>query len=335
MAGGIRIAAFSLLWAPVFVSAHHSRAEFTNETVEIEGVLTEVVWRNPHIALFLDVTAETGEVETWRVEGWTNPHGLEQNGVESSLFEIGKPLTVAGRPSRFRQTVLGTNALLANGSEAILAPNVSPRWDAAAIVGAEPESAPSMVDADAENQGIFRAWYPAVSPMMLLRRFPFSQASIAARADWDPIDNPLTRCEEPGMPMPLFHARPILFSALGKNIGMHISYFDIRRTIHMDASLNAHAQPQTHLGFSQGSWIDERTLEIETTRINYPYIDMDGSAQSQNVRVVERYSLSDDQTRLDFHLTIEDSWALTETVELEWHYLAREEPFSVYECNVF
>ena len=171
--------------------------------------------------------------------------------------------------------------------------------------------------------------------MMLMRNFPFTQEAIAARSEWDPVDNPLVRCEQPGMPMPLFHPRPILFSKQGQDIGMHLGYFDIQRTIHLDENLVSEDQPPSHLGLSKGRWENERTLVIETKRINYPYIDISGTIQSDAVRVVERYSISEDQTRLDLDLTIDDPVALTETVTVEWHFLALDETFSIYECNVF
>jgi hypothetical protein len=68
---------------------------------------------------------------------------------------------------------------------------------------------------------------------------------------------------------------------------------------------------------------------------NYHYFDISGTAQSDVVTVTERYSLSDDQTRLDLTVTIDDPATLTQPATAEWHYLALDEPFSVYECNVF
>jgi hypothetical protein len=55
--------------------AHHSRAEFRGvETTEIEGVLTKVIWRNPHIAIYLDVTTDAGELEPYRIETQGGPY---------------------------------------------------------------------------------------------------------------------------------------------------------------------------------------------------------------------------------------------------------------------
>ena len=54
------VIALSALAIPTAALSHHSRAEFSDETVEIAGVLTEVIWRNPHIALQLEVRSEGG-----------------------------------------------------------------------------------------------------------------------------------------------------------------------------------------------------------------------------------------------------------------------------------
>ena len=328
------VTTLSLLILPVLALGHHSRAEFSDETVEVEGVLTRVVWKNPHIAFFLDVETEGGGVESWRIEGWTNPAGLVRSGVTPELFQPGDRLVVAGRPSKIRKAVLVTNALLADGTEAVMAPRVERRWEGSAI-GDVSQPAPRMADASAENRGIFRAWYPAGNPMMMIRRFPFTEQAIAARADWDPVDNPIVRCEQPGMPFPFFHPRPILFIDEGQNVELHHSYFDTLRTIHVNDGRSANDRPSSRLGFSKGAWEDDRTLVIETTHIDYPYFDHSGTIQGEAIEFTERYSVSEDETRLDLHLTIEDPVAFTETVTVEWHFLALDQPFSVYECNVF
>ncbi len=326
--------AFSLLILPVIALAHHSRAEFSDETVEIEGTLTRVVWQNPHIAFFLDVETEDGGVESWRIEGWSNPAALIRSGVTPELFEPGEQLVVAGRQSKRRNAVLVTNTLFANGTEAVMAPNAERRWDGPAV-GQESQPGPRMADASAENKGFFRAWYPAGNPMMAMRRFPYTEQAVAARADWDPIDNPIVRCEPPGMPFPFFHPRPILFTDEGQTLSLHHSYFDTQRTIHVDDGLSANNQSSSRLGFSKGTWENDNTLVIETTNIDYPYFDHSGTIQGSDIEFTERYTLSEDQTRLDLQLTISDPVAFTETVTVDWHFLALAQPFSVYECNVF
>ncbi len=93
--------------------------------------------------------------------------------------------------------------------------------------------------------------------------------------------------------------------------------------------------PPSRLGYSLGRWEDANTLVIETSNINYPYFHFDGTSQSDAITITERYSLSEDQTRLDLHLTIEDPATLVEPATADWHFLALDETFSVYECNAF
>ena len=52
------------------LSAHHSfSATYTGEKVELEGVVKEFVWRNPHSFLRIDVPDKDGPVEPRAPEG--------------------------------------------------------------------------------------------------------------------------------------------------------------------------------------------------------------------------------------------------------------------------
>ncbi len=327
------IVALAAIAIPAAALAHHSRAEFSNETVEVTGVLTEVFWQNPHIALHLEVEADNGDTESWRIEGWSRPAALESAGVTPELFSVGDSLVVAGRPSRRRQALLATNVLFADGVEAVVAP-AEPYWGGP-VIGTEAPPPPQVVDAESENQGFYRAWYPAGNLMMMMRSFTYTDAAIAAREAWDPVDNPIVRCEPPGLPVPFFHARPIQFSEDGDTVGLHHSYMDVRRTVHLQGAASPAGRAPTRLGYSAGRWENDDTLVIETSGIDYPYFHIDGTAQSDAIRITERYSLSDDQTRLDYRLTIEDPATLTQPATIETHFLALDEPFEVYDCNVF
>jgi hypothetical protein len=328
---------------PGIVLGHHSRSEFADETTEIEGVLTDVIWRNPHIALFLNVVNENGEEESWRIETFGAPRSFEDSGVSEDLFRIGDRLTVAGRVSTRRSYpyILGTNALLANGTEAILGGIYEPYWDGPYVGGASEytEENAQVVNATAEDLGIFRVWSnPGRTIEGGVERYvdyPFTDEAVAARAEWDTIDNPITRCEQPGMPVPV--TQPVHFRIIeeGQDIVFHYAFFDTLRTIHMDQDLRPEAYPPSHLGFSKGVWENDSTLVIETTRINYPYVSTNGTIQSDAVEVFERYTLSDDQTRLDIYMTVDDPVAFTRTATYRWHFLALGQPFSRYVCNVF
>ena len=238
--------------------------------------------------------------------------------------------------------MLGNNALLVNGTETILGEVFGPYWDGPYVGGATGYSGnnPQVVDAAAENLGIFRVWSISGRPgsaegqSEVFRDFPYTEEALASRDEWDPTDNPITRCEPPGMPsIPL---QPLIFQFLkdGENLILHSKYFDIRRTIHMDESLDPADWPASPVGVSIGRW-EGSNLVIHTTRINYPYSDSRGTRQSDAAEVIERYALSDDQTRLDLEVSIVDSFTFTRPATQRRHFLALGQPFAPYDCNVF
>ena len=53
------------------VRAHHAvQAAFDQDDhATLTGVLTKVLWINPHVRWFLDVKDETGKVTTWTISG--------------------------------------------------------------------------------------------------------------------------------------------------------------------------------------------------------------------------------------------------------------------------
>jgi hypothetical protein len=81
--------------------AHHSfAAEFDGRrTFVISGVLTKVVWTNPHILLWVDVTDENGKVIPYSIT--TGPPGtLRRAGVKKSDFEVGEKVSITGAPAK-------------------------------------------------------------------------------------------------------------------------------------------------------------------------------------------------------------------------------------------
>ena len=82
------LAALGLLTAAWTASAHHSLAVYdTDRQIVIEGVVTQLVWRNPHPFLFLEVQRGDGIVETWAAEmaptSWMTRHGYDEDSITS------------------------------------------------------------------------------------------------------------------------------------------------------------------------------------------------------------------------------------------------------------
>jgi hypothetical protein len=61
---------------------------------------------------------------------------------------------------------------------------------------------------------------------------------------------------------------------------------------------------------------------------------MTGIPLSEELRVIERYRLSDDQSRLDFRITATDPQSFASEASWEYYWLALGESFGLYDCDV-
>ena len=77
--------------------AHHSFAAQFDATkpVTLEGTVTKVEWRNPHIWVYVDVTGEDGAVTAWECEGGA-PNALTRLGWTGKTLKLGTALTIQG-----------------------------------------------------------------------------------------------------------------------------------------------------------------------------------------------------------------------------------------------
>ena len=145
---GLTAATCSLVY-PIVTSAHHSRAEFADEILDVPAEIVEVAWRNPHPAIMVRVTNDAGEEEIWRVEGWSSANTLDRRGVTGDTFEVGDQIRVAVQASRRRAgAYLGRTVLLADGTEASLGGPAF--WDDATMVTAS-EQGGMAVEGDARG----------------------------------------------------------------------------------------------------------------------------------------------------------------------------------------
>ena len=151
---------------------------------------------------------------------------------------------------------------------------------------------------------------------------------------WDPVTAPVARCETPGMPGPMYQPLSQEFIDDGDTITVNVEYFGIQRTVHMNNVVDPMTVEPSALGYSVGHW-EGNTLVVETTRINYPYFNSGGAPQSDDVRVVERFAVSDDQTEMAFSMTVYDDVTFTSPATAGRLYVALGEPFVPLDCTVF
>ena len=108
-------------WAGVFVAllivmapsgsavAHHSVAgQFDpSKSISVTGVVSRVEWVNPHIYVYVDVTDDTGSVETWAMETVTPTMARRAGLTAERLWGDGKPVTIDAIPARDESRRLG------------------------------------------------------------------------------------------------------------------------------------------------------------------------------------------------------------------------------------
>ena len=313
-------------------AAHHGTApryDFS-DPITIEGEVTSVFWRNPHVELAVAIIGESGEPEVWEVEAGSM-NALERIGYGADTIRSGDRVVLMGGRSRLGlKTMAVVTATLPDGSEVPLWPQRA----AALGLGAErAEIAPSAVEASTRNaRGIFRVWGQRGGYDRSVSYTPEAQA---ARDQWSLLeDDPVLDCIPPGMPAMMNNPYPIEFVDEGDEIVLRLEEWDGRRVIHLDDDVDVDSQPATPTGYSVGVWEGD-TLVVATSRIDYPYHDDRGTPQSVDSVILEQFSVADDGNRLDYSAVITDPRFLAEpmTIEGYWTWVPGEE-IKRYDCTL-
>ncbi len=277
------LAAFALVVTPPDALAHHSaRLQYDMDQVaEVEGEITRIVWRNPHVRFTLSVGSGAGRQE-WSIESIPVTR-LARIGVTDDMLSVDETIRVAGYPSRVGAPQMYALNLLLPDSREILLDTPTAHWSGQTI-GTGLDTTPGEAGAD-PSLGIFRVWSNDGTFLATETRFlseggtlayPLTDAARAAQAEWNPLapDNPFLSCAPKGMPLIMQQPNPIQFVEGEDEITLRIEEFDTVRTIHMTPPA-AEPLPPTLLGHSDGRW-DGDTLVVTTTGIDWPYFDQWG-----------------------------------------------------------
>ena len=325
------------------VLAHHGPPNNVlydlDNIVELEGSVTEVFWRNPHVRVRVrDASGEIWEIEsgpvTWLARlGWT-----------ADIVNVGDRVRVAGYVSRRHANEMAlTNMLLPNGREFTGSSRPRPlRFSEQGV-----EVVRTVIDDAAREEairnarGIFRVWAwgvgefggggtPDNEPEML------TESALAVRQAFDLLtDEPVLDCVQDGMPRAMFHPTVLEFTDGGSQLTLRSHEHDIVRTIHMEPAPDPSTRPASPLGYSVGKWEGD-TLVVTTTRVDWPLSDEAGTPQSPDVRMTERFTPADDGSRLDYELTAYDPVNLTgpSVRTAHWMWVPGLEVLP-YECEIW
>ncbi len=305
------------------VSAHHSSAPFFDHSriLEVEGEITEVLWQNPHIRF----TLRDAESREWNIET-TSVSIMSRWGFSDSVVHVGDRVKVAGSAGKRSDTALWvTNILLPSGQELLLSSR--PRWSENTLG----EDLRAEITGDTEL-GLFRVWTSA--GRFWNSDYPLTEYARAIRATWDPVaDEPTANCAPKGMAFIMENPYPMEFVDNGDEILLRIEEYDLVRTIHLAEGAPDMEPAPSLLGHSLGHWEGD-TLVVETTRIDYPWFDKTGIPQTENVRTLERISVSEDGSLLNYAVTVTDPTIFTESVLLDKQWAYRPgETINPYDCQ--
>ncbi len=332
-----RILALAMMvCAPRIGAAHHSPFIYFDPatTVEAEGVVTEVNWRNPHVSFELSADGVSWEVEANSVSI------LRRMDLDRDAVQVGDVVTVAGWPPKDGGTeIFLTNMLIEGGSEIIFWPGTPPRWSPEDTEGRSDTWLASAADFAGEEapDSIFHVWSTSLAGgpnAMLFEGFNFqlTESAQAARDAYDIYSNPIIgTCTPKGMPTIMEQPYPMEFVEGDGVIYLKMEEGDTVREIHMAEELPEGGS--SRLGTSVGRWEGD-TLVVETTGSTWPYTDMTGVPSSEDSHMMERFAPSDDSRRLDYTMTVTNPEIFAEPVTFNKFWLwipgASVEP---YECE--
>jgi hypothetical protein len=299
----------------VALRAHHGRiGMFSDEPIQIEGVVSRVDWRNPHVYVFVNTVDETGENVEWMFAN-NSVSTMTRQGWTRDTLEVGDRITVQARPHNDPTNLHGSGASYT-------------RSDGTRVGRANSDIRNELLESDSSSDDLFGIWVGLLDSFNLTNPPDWAEnrAAVltaggeqfpnAARQEYAmeavPFLNEkgraaLTRFDrnEPSnpwcTPWPVFPRTPgvILVEDRGDSIYMRDTYGSGReRAIYMDGRGHPEDGERTPMGHSVGQWEGD-TLVIDTTLLaDNPWGIGEGIPSGSQKHVIERYSLAEGGTRI-------------------------------------
>ena len=115
-------------------SAHQSQSEFDlRAKVEVEGTVTRVEWKSPHVWIYVDANNDKGEKVNWSLE-LPSPVTLMRRGWTRDSLKPGDHVKVSAAPARHFSAIGIANSIkdaagrpLFTGTTRIYEPEAEPK----------------------------------------------------------------------------------------------------------------------------------------------------------------------------------------------------------------
>jgi Family of unknown function (DUF6152) len=286
----------------------------TSEVV-IEGRIVDLEWRNPHIAMTLEVTGADGEPFRQEVE-LASVSEVRALGVDRDELPIGATVALRAHPGR-------------RGPEARVFGLALTRSDGTLLPLHPFAGFANVPEIDVGAGSLTGRWAPGAEGLTavfgVMMSWPYTDAASAALQDTaSRAGSSLGICED--FPPPLLSIFPDLRQIeVGDNeVTMHFEAQgqNLERVIHMHETAHPADVEPSLLGHSIGRWEGE-TLVVDTIAFTpHPHGAFAWVASGPDKHLVERFTLAADRLHLQYDVRMEDPESLTgpATFTMLWDY---------------
>jgi hypothetical protein len=295
-----------VVWSAVSY-AHHHTVNFLDTVSVIQGEVTRVDWRNPHVFLYV-ATEENGQQVEWEIETGSTP-SLTRRGWSPDTLKPGDLVSVRGNPDR-------------DPARKFMSLRAVTRPDGTALV----LQGQNREDPNARAESIEGIWLAMGAPYDRTKaalHLPLTEKAKAIAARFDVGNDPFNDCVPPPVPDSLStpYLHQIIFND-DETITLREEYWEIDRTVYMDGRGHPANGPRTNQGHSIGHWEDD-VLVVDTRLFaDHGYGNGSGIPNGPQKHIVERYSLSEDGKVLSIDYVLEDPEYLSAPVTdtRQWRY---------------
>lgn len=336
--GSVLLTTLAVLVSVPVVAHHASAPHFDNsKPITIEGVVTKFRLVNPHAYLYLDVTDSDGNVVEWNCE-MQAASMLRRHGWTPELFSPGTKVKIDGIAARrdphgcaFQTgyledgTEVSRSGVIASADSGVTAAAA----EAEQVAGDTTSFAGTWITAPRTRGG--GGGPPGIE------RFAdvLNDAGRAAAATYDErFDDPALSCSPSSIIRVWSEPNSVSeVTQASDEIVIRHEFMDTRRVVDMTTREHPETTDGGFTGHSVG-WFEDSTLIIETVGFSAGVLlPHPGVLHSEDMRIVERLTLSDDGKQLTREYEVTDPQYFTKPYTGSSRWNRSEIALGTYDCT--